>query len=173
METTNELIQPNKVGVKYGIMGGVISIAYSTLLNITDNQANQALGWLNTVFFIAVLFFALREFKNLNKGFMTFKEGLTIGGIASAISGAMSAVYIFVYTKFIDTTFFETIQNIQREEFEKKGMSEEQIEQAMTMMSKMMSPELTAIFGLFGAILIGLIVSAIMAAIMKKEPTMF
>jgi hypothetical protein len=56
---------------------------------------------------------------------------------------------------------------------EKKGMAEEQIEQAMAIMGKMMTPEITAVIGFFGAVIVGLIASAIMAAIMKKEPSLF
>jgi hypothetical protein len=173
METTNTQVTTKNVGIKYGIIGGIASVAYSTVINITNNQGNQALGWLSSVIFLIVLYFAMREFKTANKSFMTFKEGFGLGMLACVINAAISSIYTFVYTKFIDPSFFETIKEMQREEFEKQGLGEEQIEQTMAMMDKMMSPEITTVIGFFAVIILGLIISAIMAAIMKKEPTLF
>ena len=51
-----------------------------------------------------------------------------------------------------------------------KGMTEDQIEAAMTMTSKMFTPGWMSIMGLFGSVFIGTIISLLSSIFIKKQP---
>ncbi len=170
---TQEINQSKTIAIKFGIIGGIASVLYSTIVNITGNQGNKFLGWFALVIVIVNLVFAFRTFKNSNDGLMTLKEGFGIGAITCVISTLLSVCYTYIYTKFIDPDYFEVIKEIQQNELAKQGIPDEQIEMTMKIMEKFMTPELISVTALFMGILGGLILSVIIAAIMKKESTKF
>ena len=59
------------------------------------------------------------------------------------------------------------------EEMEKKGIPDDQIDKAMEMSKMFMSPGAMFVLGLLGSILIGFILSLIIAAIVKKDKAVF
>jgi CDP-diglyceride synthetase len=170
---TQEVNQSKPIAVKFGIICGIVSILYATIINITGNQANKTLSWFGLVIIVTTLVFAFRTFKNSNNGFMTLKEGFGIGAIISIISTLLSVIYTYIYTKFIDPDYFEVIKELQQDELAKQGIPDEQIEQSMKIIEKFMTPEIISVTALVTSIIGGLIISVIVAAIMKKESTQF
>jgi hypothetical protein len=75
--------------------------------------------------------------------------------------------------KFIDPTITDQIMKKAMEEMEKKGIPDEQIDQAMEMTKMFMNPGAMFVMGLLGTILIGFILSLIIAAILKKDKSVF
>ena len=70
--------------------------------------------------------------------------------------------------KFIDTGYVDFILKQAEIEMQRKGNSEEMIEQAMSMAEKWTTPEVFLIMGIVGSLFISSFVSVIMAFIMKK-----
>jgi hypothetical protein len=75
--------------------------------------------------------------------------------------------------KFIDPTFPEKMKDFQYEQMEAQGLSDAQIEQAISMSEKFTTGGLSFLFPLLGAILFSLIMTLIVAAIMKKNKPVF
>lgn len=69
----------------------------------------------------------------------------------------------------MDANIIQQIRNASIEEMESKGMSDEQIEQATSMTEKFTSPEMMLVMGFIGAIILGFILSLVIAAIMKRN----
>ena len=158
------------VGIKYGILSAVIGIVYTLLLYVTNLFLNSSLGILSTVITVLLLIMACREYKSNNEGFMTLGEGFKLNMLVMIVSIIPSTLFNYIYTKYIDTTIFETMKDFQRTQLEKQGMSDEQIEQATNMMSSFMSPEFILISGLGGGLVVGAIIAIIVAVAMKKVP---
>lgn len=158
------------VGIKYGILSAVISIVYTLLLYVTNLFLNSSLGLLSTVITVVLLVMACREYKGNNEGFMTLGEGFKLNMLIIVISTIPSVLFNYVYTKYIDSTIFDTMKDFQRTQLETQGMSDEQIEQATSMMSSFMTPEFILMSGLGGGLVIGAIIAIIVAVAMKKVP---
>ncbi|MEM6263564.1 MAG: DUF4199 domain-containing protein [Bacteroidota bacterium] len=159
--------------LKYGLIMGLVMAAYTLILSLTGQSFNQTLGYVSYVIIIGVIFLAMREYKSLNEGFMTFKQGLGIGVLASLIGGTISSAFSFVYMTFIDPDFIAKLQEFTRSEMEKnQDLSPAQVDQAMEMTSFMMTPGAMFVMGIIGSVILGLIVSLIMSAILKNEPPM-
>ncbi len=163
----------NTIAIRFGVIAALIGILYSLVLQLTDNVGNFGLGLLSYVITIAILVIAINNYKKENNGFLSFKEGFSIGLIFIAVQSVLVSVYSYIYTKFIDTAFFENLKELQKVEMEKRGMSDEQIDNAMAMSEWAFNSEASAISSLLFNLFFGLIISLIVAAVMKKESDKF
>lgn len=162
-----------RTALKWGVIFGIISILYSTAIMVSGQIGNKALGYPVYIIIAVGIYLAMNDFKKENQGFMTYGQGLGLGTLMSAIIGLLSGFFSFAYMKFIDTTISDQIMSKAVEEMEKSGATDEQIDQAMEMTKMFMSPGSMFIFGLLGTVLIGFILSLIIAAILKKDKSVF
>lgn len=146
---------------------------YTTAVNLTGQFSNQALSWLSVVISVTITILAMREYRTLNGGFMSFGEGVGLGALVSVIGGLISITYNQIYTSFIDTTIRQQMLDNAREQLESRGMTDEQIDQAMEFTEKLQSPGLQFLVGIFVAVLFGVIISLIVAAFMRRKKPPF
>jgi hypothetical protein len=163
------------VGIRFGLIMAAASVAYFMILNVAGADTTQGFGrWSGLVINIVIIFFAHKNFKDNGDGFMSFGQGFTIGFWISLISSAVSSVFTFIYAKYIDTGFIQTLLDAQEQGMIERGMSEEQVEQAMEMSAKFMTPTSMLIFGFVFGIIILLIISAVVGIFtQKKNPDPF
>lgn len=157
-------VTTRSVGIRFGLIGGVISIAYFLVLVVAGvNMAQGYWNWIGYIITIILLFFAHKQFKENTDGFMSYGQGISIAFWMGLIAAVISSIFTYIYVKFIDTSFTQMIHDAQVEAMEAKGMPEEQIEQAMKFASMFTTPEalliMGLIFGVIGTIIIGLIVT--------------
>lgn len=166
-----------RVALKWGLISAVISIIYSVVMVLIGKYQDPSMNTVNFIFGLAVavgiLIYALREFRTLNNGYLSFGQGLGVGTLTSAVSGVVAGLFTFVYLKFIDPSALEKSMDIARDELERRGMDEAQIEQAEKYTSMFTSPGAIFVFSVFGAVLIGFILSLIIAAIVRREKPVF
>lgn len=158
-----------RIALKWGIISAVIIIIYSVASFMTGLFKNSATSYIPFLFLLGGIIFAIKEYKGLNNNFLGFGEGLGIGTLTSAVTGLVASIFSFAYIMFIDTTIMQQIGDMQREQLESRGMTAEQVEQAMEMASKFSSPGILFIVGILGYIFFGFIWSLIVSAIFKKD----
>lgn len=159
-----------RVALKWGLILGVVSIIYSSILFVTDNIGNQSLGYLAYAFSIVAITLAMREFKTLNSGYMGYGEGVGLGTLTAAISAFLSSLFSVFYMTIIDTGIMTRMADKAREDMEARGnLSDEQIDQSMAIMAKFQSPVILFIVGIIFATLLGLVFSLVIAAIIRRN----
>ena len=164
-----EQVTVKQVAIKWGLISGIVSIAYFMIINFADLVGNSAVSWLVMVPFIIILFLAYNEFKKDGDSFMSYGQGLGIGTFIAGISAIISGVFTYVYTKFIVPNYNQDLMDKMVEMWEEQGLTDQQIEGAMSMMSKFQNHELAFVLGIVIGVLMGFIVSLIVAAIAKKN----
>ncbi|GAB3513839.1 DUF4199 domain-containing protein [Emticicia fontis] len=162
-----------RIALKWGIITAIIVIIYSVVLYMTALFKNNALTYVSFLFLLGGIIFGVKEYKSLNSGFMSFGEGLGVGTLMSAVTGLIASIFSFVYIMFIDTTIPQQMSDLQREQMESRGLTQEQIDQTMEMMGKFMSPGMLFIFGVLLYIFFGFVWSLIISAIFKKDQPVF
>jgi len=165
-------VTTKSIGIKFGLIMAAISVAYFMILNVMGIDMSQGFGrWGGLIFNVAVIFFAHKSFKEGGDGFMSYGQGLGIGMWIALISSVISSIFTYIYVKFIDAGFIKTMMEKQEEQFIEKGMSEEQIKQAMDMTAKFMTPEMMLVFGLiFGFIILMVVFALVTIFTQKKNP---
>lgn len=173
---TAPAVTTRSVGIRYGLIMAVVSIAYFVILNMAGMDMSQGIGrWASLIFNIAIIYMAHKYYKDNGDGFMTIGQGTGIGFWIALISSALSSVFTYIYVKFIDQGFIQQLMDRQREVMEEKGtLTDEQIDQAMNMTSKFMTPELMFVFGFIGGLII-LVICAVLVSLFtqKKNPEAF
>jgi hypothetical protein len=170
LDNTSSFVTARAVGIRFGLISAVISIAYFVILNIAGIDMTQ--GFWNYVGYIVpivILVLAHKYFKENRDGFMSYGQGISIALWIGVVSAVISSVFTYLYIKFIDTSFLETVKNRQMEVMEEKGMSDEQIDQAMQFSSMFMTPEAMFIMMLLGGIFMTLIIGLIVTIFTQKK----
>ena len=164
--------------LRYGLIGGLIFITYGLIGNITGMTSpgagfgTLALNFLvSIILYVGIIIVAIRHFRDQeNEGFVSFGKAFGIGLGVALIAGIMSSAFTYVYVTAIDPSYFDTVIEETAKLYERLGMSEEQIEQAMAEVRKNFTPMGLMRQALIGNLIMGAIVSAIVAAILKKNP---
>ncbi len=162
-------VSPSKIGFRYGIIAAIISIIYSLILQLAGLASNQALSSLGLVILAIVIYLAHKAFKEQGDGFMKYGQGVSIGFIISLVSGVIGSIFMYIYISFIDDSVIQQGIDKAYQDLEERGMSDEEIEQAMQFTEKLMTPMFFLIVGIVFTIIAGLIISLIISGITKKE----
>ncbi|RED91761.1 DUF4199 domain-containing protein [Marinoscillum furvescens] len=167
MEETN--VSMKSVAIKYGVINGLIAIIFFIIIDFAGLYDNQYLNWVGVLVTAALIFFAQKEYLREGDGYMNYGQGVGLGTLLALVSSCISAVFTFIYVKFINTSFIENIKEVQRMSMEEQGMSDDQIDQALSISEKFMTPGMMVVFGIVGGVIAGVIISLIISAINKNS----
>ena len=174
METSApNTIQPTTVGLRYGVLTGLVSIIISFCLNISHLEQTPA-KWLTMIVLIVGTVLAQKFFRQVNGGFMSYGQGLGVGMVLAGVTAVLSAVFSYIYIALIDPDMTARILEKAQTDMEAKGtMSDAQIEQALHWTAMFVQgPALVGIVLVIG-VLTGLLVSLITAAVLKNPKPEF
>jgi hypothetical protein len=168
-------VSTRSVGIRFGLILSIFSIVYFLILNVSGvNMATGYWNWIGYVVGIVIIFLAHKYYKENTDGFMNYSQGIGIAFWLGLISSAISSVFTYIYIKFIDSSMLEMISDAQIEAMEKKGLSDEEIEQAMKFASMFSTPEALLGFGLIGGIISTIIIALIVTIFtQKRKPEVF
>lgn len=162
-----------KFALNYGLVLGLISVAFVVVLYATNNLLDQ--NWITTVIsfiiMIGVIVYALNAYKKANGGFMSLSQAIKVGLGVALIGALVGAVYNFIFMSFIEPNFIDLIIDKQRETMveAQPNMTTEQIDQSLEMVKKFAGPWISSAFQIVGGLFFGFIISLIAGLIMKKE----
>ena len=164
-ENSTPAVTTRSVGVRYGLILAGISIVYFLTLTLAGVDQTSGIGrWIPIVFYIAVIFLAHKNYKEQGDGYMAYGQGMGITFWLALVSSVIYSIFFYAYIKFIDSSFVETMKNNEIEKMQERGISDEQIDQAMGIASMFMTPEamfgFSLVFGTIMIVCIGLVVTA-------------
>ena len=162
-----------QVGVRYGLILGLIITVLSIILLMMGQGANRMLGWLNWIIFIAAIVMAHNQFKKDGNGFMTYGQGLGLGTLVGTVSFFINSVAMYIYTVFVDDSMIAAVRQVNEEQFQSQNMSQEQIDAAMKFSEIFLKPEImysvAFISGIFMCFVLSLIITIFTQ---KKDPSL-
>ncbi len=149
----------------YGIISGAIPIMLFGILTFV----------ISIVIMIVFIIIGYREFKASNAGLMSYGQGLGLGTLLVLVSGILASVLSIAYFQLIDTEAQQQVADITIQQtisfMENAGaeVPENFEEEQRTQVEANQQPLRQFLFGAGGSLVIGFVVSLIMAAIMKKN----
>ncbi|MBL7112142.1 MAG: DUF4199 domain-containing protein [Bacteroidales bacterium] len=168
MENKNTSVFMN--ALTWGIILGLVSIVYSVILYMVDQVFNQTLGYLSILILIAGLVISVKSYRdNVLEGEITFGKAFGFGVLVALVSAVLGAIYNYLLYTVIDPDLQKKMLEMAAEKMLEQGMPEGQIDQALEITKRFMSPVFTSIIAVFSGTLFGTIISLVVAAIFKKE----
>jgi hypothetical protein len=156
-----------------GLILSVISIVFSIVIYVFNLYEMSALSYINYAVFIAGLVYGGILYSNQNGHNVTFGNIFAHGFKTTAVVIVITSIYTVLAFKVLFPDMLEKVLDLSRKQMlQNPKMTDEMIEQAMTMTKKFFIP-----FALGGAIIgtgvLGAIGSLIGAAVAKKNPNPF
>ncbi|NNF02714.1 MAG: DUF4199 domain-containing protein [Bacteroidia bacterium] len=166
----NSQISASSIGIRFGMIGALISIIFSVVVYLMSWQMQSWQQWLPYILLFIIVFLAVKSFRETKEeNLISFGECFKVGMIVTGVMVLVSMIWVYVYMQFIDPELVEMIMEKQITQMEDRGMSDEQIEQALSMSENFMSPPMMAIFAGVAQGIAGAIISLIVAAFMQKK----
>jgi hypothetical protein len=159
-------------GLFYGLITGAAMIVFSLIMFLLDLYLNRTINWIGYVFLIAGMVWGTHEYrKKYANGFLTYGKAFGSCFWIGLFAGVLSSVYLFVFIQFIHPGFINELLDQTRATIASSSpeMTEEQIEQAVSISAKFMSPVMMTVWGLVTYTAISAIIGLILAIFLKKE----
>ena len=178
METKN--VNFLSITLRNGILLGLASVAFTVLLYITDflytdSTLLAVITWLiNIAISVVFIVMAVEQYKKANEGFLSIGEAIKVGVLVAVIAGVIGAIYQVIYATIIDPDYYDKVVEVAMKKMSAMAnFNEEQLEEFQDKMYAN-KPSIASSFStsiIFSAIG-GLIISAIVGAVKKKEQPM-
>ena len=156
-----------------GLILSVISIVFSIVIYVFNLYEMSVLSYINYAIFIGGLIYGAVLYSNQNGHNVTFGNLFAHGFKTTAVVIVISSIYTLLAFKVLFPDMLEKVLDLSKKKMlENPKMTDEMVDQAMTMTRKFFIP-----FALGGAIIgtgvLGAIGSLIGAAVAKKNPNPF
>ncbi len=174
MENTSK---PSKSYLQFGLIYGLIMILlfviiYALGINPTENKAAGITQSVLSNLILPLLFIYLgcESFKKSNNGFASFVECLKVGVSIAFVAGLLFAIFNLVFNLIFPEYAVEMLKS-QRDVMltQNPNMTSEQVDMALSVAKKFMSPYILFPITVAMFSFLGLIYSLIIGLIVKKE----
>jgi hypothetical protein len=162
----------------YGLLTAAISIVFSVITYIVDVPFKSPVMYFSVVIMVAGIIYGTLQYRNISLGGkIDFGKAFVSGLLIVLVASVLSSIYSYLFFALIDPVYHERIIQESLEQTEAKlieqGLSGDQMESALAMTRKFMSPIIMAIMALVFNTLLGAILALIAAAFLKKEDKSF
>lgn len=163
-------VTTRSVGIRFGLIAALVSVVYFLVLNVAGiNMTSGIWNWIGYAITLVLVVLAQKQFKEKGDGYMSYGQGIGVAFWMGLISSVISAVFMYLYIKFIDTGFIEMMEDKQMEAMQQQGLSPEQIDQAMKVASMFTTPEAIFVYALLGGIIVTVIIALIVTIFTQKN----
>lgn len=156
--------------IRFGIVGGLLCVVVSVVLYIADLQFESWAKWISSLVMVLTIVLGLRAVREEHPGMeVGFGTLFGAGMLITFIIAVMTIVYFYIYLYAIDPDFIQSTIEVSRQKMVENNLSEAQIEKAMEISKKIMTPGLMGGIALLTTLILGGIFSLIAAALFKQE----
>jgi len=160
--------------IKYGLYTGIASVLLSLLFFALDVSRESYLQWLSWVILIAGIIMGTLNYRDkINGGFISYGDAFLTGLYITIVTAILSVIYFYILINYIDVNFIKTSLDTLEQSLVDKGVSDEMIDQQVTMAGKFMTPTIMMVMGFVTSLVMGVIISLITSAIFKKNDDSF
>jgi len=161
----------------YGLMLAVSNIVLTLVFYFLGYQTDKMLQgrWvvslLPLVVTIVVLWLGIKAAREEAKDkSLSYGKGVGTGVLIALYAGLIGAVYTFIHFTYINPNFADYAIDMTRQQWAAKGMSDSQMESAEKFTRMFYKPGLMAVMGVIFSPLVGLVLSLILSAFLKRKP---
>lgn len=163
--------------MKWGLITGMVYVIFSLISNMLGLQ--EAGGFSLTgllsngailVVTFGTIYMGIKEYRDTElNGYLSFGQGFKSGITIAFIAALIACVFTFIYLTVIDPGFIDKIMAMTEEQWEKQGLSEEQMDGARKLTDIFMTPWAFTLITIISVVVWGLIKSLVAASLLKNE----
>ena len=170
LDENEEKVTVGSFGIKQGVYMGLFFILYSIPAFVFNLNTSILYSLLSYLIIIVVLAWSMNEFKNSNDGFMAYGQGVSLGALLSLVGSAISAGFSVLYMQLIDPAYIQRTLANSRIMLEERypNFTDDQIEASLKFSEQVMQPYILFPASVIVLTIIGVILSLIVAAFVKK-----
>lgn len=154
-----------------GVFLGIVLILVSVVYYVTGNMFAKSSQWVGYAVMAAGIVLAQLSYRKALGGFITYGQALSIGVLTMAFASLLTGIYTYLLYEIIDPSLQEKMKIFAEEQMVKSNYTEEQIEAALKVSSKLQSPGMMFVMSILGGTFIGLVFSLITSIFVKKKPS--
>jgi hypothetical protein len=159
---------------RHGVFLGLALIVMQTVFYLADIRLDSGPGYISYVILIGGLFLSIRAYRDqLNEGFISYGRAVGFGVVVALLSGIISSIFTFILYEFIDPNMISKLLMESEAKLIEAGMAEDQLDMAMEMNQKIITPTFLTVIGIIGQTFMGLVFSLVLAVFLKKEGNTF
>jgi len=170
---------PWPYAIRFGIILGLISIVITLIsyfiFPVDPETLKPKNGWIQTVVGLlanfTLIYIGTKAYRDEElEGNISYSKSVGFAFYMSLPYAILTAVYTFIFFKFIDPSMIENIAKLQYNKMAEQGMGNEQIQQSLGVMTYMNNPAMYALLSIFGCIIYSVIIGLITSIFTKKVP---
>lgn len=164
-----------KHSMNYGLIMGVVLVILSLITYLAGViKPPFWLSIVNYAIMVGIILWGTKKYRDeALGGAITYGNALGFGVLITLFAGVIVAVFTYIQFTIIDSDLVSKFMAIAEEELVKRGMPDDQIEMALEMQKKFMTPLIMTISSLIGMVVMGFIFSLITSIFLKKEKSPF
>jgi hypothetical protein len=180
----SEITIPTRpTGIKWGIYGGLAAVFVGLIMYLSGSMfpdpesgstTSSVFGCGSLILSCALIAFCLNEYKK-QANYLEIGDAAALGFWYGLVSAAIAVVWTLVLTHVIEPEYYTKMSHSMMQMYEKMGMAEEQITQAMDnpFVKMSLSPTTGLVMQLIGGPIVSLIIAVIAGLFMKKPRNNF
>lgn len=164
---------------KFGLIGGcIMNVLFFLSIPLSGDPPNyntmEILGYASILLAMLVVFFGIKSYRDRQLGGrLPFSKGFLMGVGISAVASAVLGLYVFIHIAWIDPQFEENYAVWEKQSIEASSATPEekavQIAKVDEMLEMTNGPFMQSLFMYGTVFVIGIVVSLISAAILKRD----
>ncbi len=156
--------------ISYGIYTGIALIVYSVIIYVLDLTFEKWTSWLNYAILLAGIILSTLQYRNkILGGYISYGQALGFGVLLSLWASILSGIYTFAFYQFIDPEALNQLKIIMEETYLERGLSPQQVEQAMKVSAFTMKPIIMGLILIPTLTFWGFVMSLITSIFLKNE----
>ncbi|MGA3014277.1 MAG: DUF4199 domain-containing protein [Bacteroidales bacterium] len=156
----------------YGVGTGLALIVYSLIMYVANLYMNKPMQYLAFVLLIGgMLIGTLQYRKTALNGFMTYGKAFSVNFLIGLFATILSSIFVYFYVKYINTGLIDEIMQQTRNKMEAKAgsMTQEQMDQALSMTQRFLTPVWMVIWSFIGNAFWSAVIALILSIFVKKD----
>jgi len=163
-----------KNSMTFGAITGLALIIVGVIAYILDLQNSTINSFLQYGVMIAGIFLGTRNFRDkINFGSITYGKALGSGVLICLFSSIIMALYNYIFLKYIDPDFIGKLLEMIENEMLKQGLPDNQVEMALEMQRKIMTPTWISIIIIPSLTFMGFLFSLVTSIFLKRKSNPF
>ena len=174
METENQssFASPIQNAIKHGLITGGLLILYSLLTYALDMMQNRALSYVSFILMVGGMYYGTKVYRDqVLGGMISYSKAFGSAFLIGVIASLFLSVYIFFFYRFFAPEMIEVLLDQAEQEIlrSRPGISDEELDMALSMATKFTSPVWLSVLGFFTNAIVSLIIGLILGLLLRRE----